>query len=104
MKNNKPELKELPKGVKFATHDSNNIDFIILEYYIAILIYNGTSFEQLLESADDIENKQDKEQMITETTNIVLDFIKLNSEFAEILDRNNKAHEFLNSLGLDFLR
>lgn len=95
MKNNKPELKELPKGVKFATHDSNNIDFIILEYYIAILIYNGTSFEQLLESADDIENKQDKEQITTETTNIVLDFITLNLEFAEILAQNNKIHKFL---------
>jgi hypothetical protein len=28
--------------------------------------------------------------MISETTNIVLDFIKLNPEFAEILERNNR--------------
>jgi hypothetical protein len=102
MKNSKTEFKELPKNIKFATINSKKEDDIILEFYIAILIYNGTSFNQLLEPADDIENKKDKEQMITETTNIILDFIKLNPEFAEILERNNKANEFLNSLGLDF--
>ncbi len=91
MKNNKPDFKELPEKVKFATHDSNNIDFIILEYYVAILIYNGYSFKQLLEPADDIENKEDKEQMITETTKIVLDFINLNPEFTEVLEQNNKV-------------
>ena len=102
MKNNNLKFKELPKDIKFSTHNSNNEDFIILEFFIANLIYNGASFNQLLEPAENIENKKDKEQMITETTNIVLDFIKLNPEFAEILERNNKAHEFLNSLGLDF--
>jgi hypothetical protein len=102
MKNNKPEFKELPENVKFATHNSNNIDFIILEYYIAILIYNGNSFQQLLEPADDIEDKKDKEQMIAETTNIVLDFINLNPEFAKILDQNNKAPNFLDNLSFKF--
>ena len=102
MKNYKTDFKELPKDIKFATHHSNNEDFIIIEFFIANLIYNGASFNQLLEPADDIENKKDKEQMITETTNIILDFIKLNPEFAEILERNNKVHEFLNSLGLYF--
>ena len=101
MKNNKTELKELPKDIKFATHNSNNEDSIILEFFIANLIYNGASLNQLLEPAEDIENKKDKEQMITETTNLILDFIKLNPEFAEILEQNNKAIEFLNSLGLD---
>lgn len=100
MKNNKPNFKELPKDIKFATHNSNNEDFIILEFFIANLIHNGASFYQLLEPAEDIENKNDKEQLITETTNIILNFIKLNPEFAEILERNNKAHKFLNNLGL----
>lgn len=36
--------------------------------------------------------------MIRETTNIVLDFINLNPEFAEILEQNNRAHKFLNNL------
>lgn len=94
MKNNKPEFKKLPKHIKFATHNSNNEDFIILEFFIANLIYNGASFYQLLEPAKDIENKKDKEQMITETTNVILDFIKLNPEFAEILERNNIVNEF----------
>jgi len=91
--NNNPKFKELPISTKFATHDSNNIDFILLELFIANLIYNGTSFNQLLEPAQDIENKRDKEQMITETTNIILEFIKLNPEFAEILEQNNKTHK-----------
>lgn len=101
MKNNKTEFKELPKHIKFATHNSNNEDFIILEFFIANLIYNGASFNQLLEPAEDIENKKDKEQMITETTNIILDFIKLNPELSEVLEQNNKAHKFLNNLDLD---
>lgn len=100
MKNNKQQLKVLPENIKFATQNSNNTDFIVLEYYIAILIYNGTSFEQLLESADDIENKKDKEQMITETTNIILDFISLNPGFSKILEHNNRAHRFLSSFSL----
>lgn len=94
MKTNNPQFKELPENTKFATQNSNNIDFIILEYYVAILIYNGSSFEQLLEPANDIEDKNNKKQMITETINIVLDFIKLNPEFAEILEQNNKTHKF----------
>ena len=102
MKTNNTTLKELPKNIKFATHNTNNIDFIILEFFIANLIYNGTSFKQLLEPADHIENKKVKEQMITETTNIILDFIKLNPEFANILEKNNKVYEFLSSLELDF--
>ena len=94
MKNSKTKFKDLPKSVKFATHNSNNEDSIILEFFIANLIYNGASLNQLLEPADHIENKKDKEQMIIETTNIILDFIKLNPEFSEILERNNKVHEF----------
>lgn len=94
MKNNDLEFKELPQGVKFATHDSNNVDFIILEYYVAILIYNGYSLNQLLESANDIEDKNDKKQMIKETTDIVLDFINLNPEFAKILKQNNTMSNF----------
>ena len=100
MKNSNTEFKELPKNVKFATINSKKEDDIILEFYIAILIYNGTSFKQLLEPADEIENKKDKKQMTTETTNLILDFIKLNPEFAEILEQNNKVYEFLNSIGL----
>jgi hypothetical protein len=98
MKKNKKEFKELPKNIKFATHNSNNEDFIMIEYFIANLIYNGASFKKLLEPADDIENKKDKEQMIRETTNIILDFINLNPEFANILEQNNKAYELLISL------
>lgn len=101
MKNKKREFKELPRDIKFATHNSKNEDYIIIEYFIAILIYNGSAFKQLLEPADDIKNKRDKEQMISETTNIILDFIKLNPEFAKILEQNNKAYELLNNLGLN---
>lgn len=100
MKNNKTEFKELPKRVKFTTINSTNEDYIILEFLIANLIHNGASINQLLQPAEDIVNKKDKQQMITETTNIILDFINLNPEFAEILEQNNKAHEFLNNIAL----
>lgn len=101
MKTNNTTLKELPKNITFATHNLNNEDFIILEFFIANLIYNGASFNQLLEPAEDIENKKDKEQMITETTNLILDFIKLNPKFAEVLEHNNRANKFLNNLGIE---
>lgn len=101
MKNNKSEFKQLPKDIKFATHNSKNEDFYLLEFLIANLIYNGYSFNQLLKPAKNIENKKDREQMINQTTNIILDFVELNPEFNEILKRNNEAHEFLNFLGLD---
>lgn len=32
MKNSKPEFKELPQDIKFATHNSKNEDFIVLEF------------------------------------------------------------------------
>ncbi len=41
MENNKTELKELPKNIKFATYDEENKDIILGEYLIATLIYNG---------------------------------------------------------------
>ncbi|TDO98485.1 hypothetical protein [Flavobacterium sp. 245] len=59
-KTNNTKLKELPKDTKFATFNSDNEDMILGEYLIAILIYNGTSFNQLLESANEIENKKRK--------------------------------------------
>jgi hypothetical protein len=98
---NKSNYKQLPKNLKFATFNSNNEDHIILELFIANLIYNGSSFNQLLKPTDGIKNKREKEQMIIDIINIILDFINLNPEFAEILERNNKVHEFLNFLGLN---
>ncbi|WP_366185357.1 hypothetical protein [Flavobacterium ovatum] len=98
MKNNKANFKELPYNVKFATTNSNNEKDFITEVLIANLINNGISFNTFLEYADSIENKKIREESIENTTNIILDFISLNPEFAEILERNNKAHEFLNSL------
>jgi hypothetical protein len=85
MNNHKSNFKELPKNIKFATFNSNNEDHIILELFIVNLIHNGSSFNQFLKPAEDIKNKKDKEQMIVVTTDIILDFITLNPEYAEIL-------------------
>lgn len=102
MKNNILKPKRLPKHIKFATFNSNNEDEILLEILIANLIRNGTSFNGLLKATDNIEKKKDREEMKTKITNITLDFINLNPEYAVILKQNNKAQEFLNILGLDF--
>jgi hypothetical protein len=49
-----------------------------------------------------IENIKDKEEIKIKTTNIIIDFISLNPEYADALKRNDKAIEFLKSLGLEF--
>lgn len=102
MINNKSKIKELPKDTKFATFNSDNEDIILGEYYIAILIYNGVSFNQLLESANEIEDKKEREDVKAIITNIVLDFINLNHGYIYLINDNYNASEFLNSLALDF--
>lgn len=94
MKNYKTELKELPKDTKFATFNSETKEIILGEYLIATLIYNGESLDKILKSANEIKNKKEREDVKTIMSNIILDFIKLNPEFSEILEINNKAHEF----------
>ncbi len=61
------------------------------------------SLNELIKPTGLIENKKDNGEMKTKITNTVLDFINLNPEYAEILERNNKTHEFLNFLGFRFL-
>lgn len=102
MKNNKSTLKTLPKNTKFAKFNSENEDDVLLEFLIANLINNGTSFNELMKPTELIENKKDKKEMKTKITNIVLDFINLNPEYANLLNQNDEASEFLNSLGLVF--
>ncbi|MFV5686636.1 hypothetical protein ACM55I_14460 [Flavobacterium sp. GB2R13] len=102
MKNNKSKTNTLPKGTKFLKFNSENEADIRLEFLIANLIHEGASFNALTKPIDLMENKKDKEVMRTKITNITLDFINRNPKSAEVLRQNNKAHEFLNSLGLDF--
>lgn len=92
---NNIKLKELPKDIKFATFNSDNEDIILGEYIIATLIYNGFSLDQLLEPANEIEDLKEREDVKMIVTNIVLDFINLNPEFAEILEQNDRANEFI---------
>jgi hypothetical protein len=99
MKNNTP--KTLPKDTKFATINSNDEEDILLEILIANLIHNGTSFDKLMGFTEGIKDKKDREQMRVKATNIILDFIKLNPHFSDNLQRNDNAHEFLKSLGLN---
>lgn len=94
MKNKKPLLRKLPETTKFATYDSDNEDIIEGEYIIATLIYNGTTFNQLLQATDEIEDDRERKDVKTEIIKIVLDFINLNPEYAMILEKNNKAHSF----------
>lgn len=98
MKNIKSNLKELPKGIKFATINSYDEEDIILEKIIATLIYNGYSKNQIYKSlSTNPENAIDCEFIGIIAQEMICNFIELNPKFAEILERNNKANEFLNS-------
>jgi hypothetical protein len=46
MNTNKPNFKQIPKGIKFAKSNSYDEEDIILEKIIATLIYNGHSIDQ----------------------------------------------------------
>lgn len=91
LKNKK--LNELPLNTKFATFNSNNEDIILAEYLLAILIYNEQSLSEILEAIDEIEDKKERENIKQIITNLVLNFINLNPEFAEILEQNHKLYE-----------
>ncbi|OXA98962.1 hypothetical protein B0A75_12915 [Flavobacterium oncorhynchi] len=101
MTQNNIKLKELPRDTKFATLNSDNEDIILGEYLIATLIHNGTSFNQLLESANEIENKRERDDVKNIIINIVLDFINLNPKYIYLINDNDGASEFLNSIGLN---
>lgn len=103
MKNNKSRLKKLPKNTKFAKFDSENEDVVLLEFLIANLIHNGTSFNELMKPTDLIENKKDREEMKTKITNIILDFIDINPQYINILKQNDDVSEFLNFFDSDFI-
>jgi hypothetical protein len=98
----KNEPKNLPKDTKFSTFNSGNEDDMLLEILIANLIYNGKSFKSLIKIVDTLEKSKDREEMKAKITNIILDFIKLNPNFTEILNRNDEAENFLSFLGLEF--
>ena len=81
MKSNKTEFKQLPKDTKFATFNSETKEIILGEYLIATLIYNGETFNKILESANEIEDKKEREDVKKIMYNIILDFVELNPEF-----------------------
>lgn len=73
-----------------------------LEYLIINLIHQGVTFDELIKPTELIENEKDREEMKNKITNIVLDFINQDYEYIDLLNQNNRAHKFLNNLGLDF--
>lgn len=97
----KPKLKELPKDIKFASFDSTNQDIILGEYLIATLLYNGKSLNQILESANEINNKKEKEDVKKLITNITMNLINLNPQFYEILKQNDRDHNLNLTLNLN---
>lgn len=90
---NNTKLKELPKDIKFATFNSKSEDIILGEYLIATLIYNGASFNQILECANEIKNVKKRKDTKTIIAKIALDFINLNPSFVKILNRNYRIHQ-----------
>lgn len=72
-----------------------------LEYLIINLIHQGVTFSELIKPTDLIKNEKDREEMKNRITNIVLDFINQDNEYIDLLNQNNRAHKFLNNLGLD---
>jgi hypothetical protein len=87
-------LKELPKDTKFATFNSDSEDIIQGEYIIAALIYNGASFNQLLDCANEIEEKKEREDVKAVIIKMVLDFINLNPKYVFLINDKDGASEF----------
>lgn len=85
MNNKKTIHRKLPDNVKFAIYNTNNKDIVLSEYLIASSIYNGNSLDQILESANEIEDIKERKIVKDIMTNIFLDFIKLNPEFGKSL-------------------
>lgn len=81
--------------------NSNNEVDKTLEYLIINLIDQGVTFDELMKPTELIENKKEREEMKNKITNIVLDFINQDTEYIDLLNQNNRAHKFLNNLGLD---
>lgn len=72
-----------------------------LEYLIVNLIHQGVTFDELIKPTELIKNEKEREKMKTKITNIVLTFINQDYEYIDLLNQNNRAHKFLNNLGLD---
>lgn len=81
--------------------NSNNQTDTTLEQLIISLIHQGVTFEELMKPTELIGNKKEREEMKNKITNIVLDFINDDYEYINLLNKNNRAHKFLNNLGLD---
>lgn len=92
MNTSKQNIKQLPKEIKFATINSYDEEDIILEETIATLIYNSYSSKEIYKSIFDTECRETSRFMGHFVENIMKDFIKLNPEFVEILERNNNTH------------
>lgn len=91
---NNTELKKLPEHIKFSSYNSNNEDVILGEYLIALLLYNGASFQQILDTANVIEDIEEKTKVKIIMSDIIFDLIKLNHEFDEILKRNKSLPNY----------
>ncbi|MFM9987437.1 hypothetical protein [Flavobacterium sp.] len=103
MKNNNIEFQiQLPSNIKFATENSTNERDILLEIFIANLIHNGSTFDELLEPTKKIKNIINREIMKTKITNTILDFVNLNPQYIYILKQGRNS-ELLNSLDIDFI-
>lgn len=90
---NKLNLKQLPKGTKFSTINSYNENDIILEKYIATLIYNEYSKDEIYKSLSNPENEIDSQFIGIVVQDIINNFIKLNPEFAKILTQKNNFNK-----------
>ncbi|MHC0439260.1 hypothetical protein [Flavobacterium sp. 3-210] len=95
-------IKDLPKHIKLATYDSNDEELFLCEYTLATLIYNGATFNQLFEVANEIEDKKERELIREIIIDMVLVFINLNPEYAYIINNHKNVIEFLNNLSLKF--
>lgn len=94
-------LKDLPKHIKLATFNCDDEEIFLCEYTIATLIYNGATFNQLLEIANDIEDKKERDLIKQITIDMVLGFINLNPEYVYLLNDSDGASQFLNDLGMN---
>lgn len=83
MKLNDKKLKELPEDTKFATFNSDNEDIILGEYLIAKLLYNGFTLNDILEQANEIKNKKERESVKIIIIEITINLIELNPQYVK---------------------
>ena len=96
-------IKDLPLYINLATFDCDDEEIFLCEYTLATLIYNGATFNQLLELVDDIKKTEEKKVIKKIIIDMVLEFINLNPHYIYLIKDSVGASVFWSSMDIDFV-